>query len=360
MNIQLSTREIEDCLIYINRMLSRTKSVIAKAAGVQFLFKNNILKLYCSNGTQTCEVTFGKVDCLDFTCVVEFSTLFKIISLSESGDLTFEFNKDSVFITSDKNEYTLSYLSGKDHSLVFSDVPVDSNPFAVLNIEELQKAVTFLSFCLPNIAALIHFRGINLDGNLTSTNTHAFAFYNLNEKVKESIFLSVESFSLIAGLEAADETVSLYKAGNCVLAIVERAKYLLTIMANKFPNYSKIVQRLEKHIHFVSVDKNTLIKSCKKLTSFVDKYKKNAAKITITQDTISIEAFAETKKGKEVIDIETDTITEEITFFVNLVDFIGYSNRVTDAAVVISFGSTVEDYAIRDEKAWFIDRTLIM
>lgn len=358
MQVQISARELEDCLIYIHKAVVRTKSVISSSIGVQFLFKDGILRLYSSNGVQPCEVTFGAIACSNFNCVLEFSVLYKIVSLSESGMLELTFESDSLSIVSGKNEYNLVYLTERDYSLLINDVKVEDTPIAEIPIAELRKAVLFLSMCMPSTAMYSHFRGVNFDGNLAATNTHGFAYYTMNLTIAEPLFIAIESFNLLAGMEIADDTILLHKNGNRVIASVGRARYFISLMANTFPKYDRIIQRLNKHTHTVNIPKDLFLKACKKLSSFTDADRKNAVFITVNAEEVSLAARAETRKGKEVIAVETENISNEVSFSVNLVDILGYATRVSDTIVRLSFNDTIDDYAIRDGGAWYIDRTL--
>jgi len=358
MKVQLATEDLKNCLAYAHKLVARTKAAIAAGIGIQFLFKNNVLRLYCSNGVQICEITVGAVDCLDFNCVLEFAVLYKVISLSDSDMLDLSFEDSSLSLMSGKNEYDLVYLTERDYSLWVKWEQLESVFIAEVSVVELKKAQSFLAVCLPSATAFSHFKGINFDGNLVATNTHGFAYYALNLVIEEPLFISLESFSLLAGMEQSDDKVVLHRNGNSVVASVGKARYLVSLMATSFPKYDKVIQRLKKHSHTVRIPKDTFAKACKKLSLFTDSYRKNSAHITITSGEMSLAVSSETKKGKEVISIETGEISNEISFFVNLVDIRDYAAQVSGSTVELTFNDTIDDYAIRDGGAWYIDRTL--
>ena len=358
MKVQLATEDLKNCLAYAHKLVARTKAAIAAGIGIQFLFKDKTLRLYCSNGVQICEITFGAIDCSDFNCVLEFAVLYKVISLSDSDILDLSFEDNSLSLVSGKNEYDLVYLTEKDYSLWIKGEQLENIFITEIPIAELKKAQSFLAVCLPSATAFSHFKGINFDGNLVATNTHGFAYYALNLVVEEPLFISLESFSLLAGMEQSDDKVMLYKNGNSITASVGKARYLVSLMATSFPKYDKVIQRLKKHTHTVHIPRDTFAKACKKLSLFTDSYRKNSAHITITPGEMALAVSSETKKGKEVISVETGDILNEISFFVNLVDIRDYAAQVSGNTIELTFNDTIDDYAIRDGGAWYIDRTL--
>jgi len=355
MVIKLDRKVLEECLLFLNRIITRTKAL---ELGVQFLFKNNSLKLYGSNGSQICEVTYGTVECLNFNCLLEFSVLNKIVSLSDDAVLECSFDVDRLSVVSGRNEYEFMYLLLRDYSATMEAIKTDEDPIAVIPIVEMQTALHFLMACLPVVAGLNHFRGINYDGNFTATNTHGFVYWKLNLPKVESLFIALESFQLLASLDLKGKSAVFYRNDNCLVAVADRARYLILLMANPFPKYDKIIQRIGKHDRRITLSKDGFIKSCKKLTPFTDSFKRNSAKLYIAGAEMTISVESETKKAKEVLPVTTNNISDSVAFNVNLIDLQSYATRASSATIDITFSESLEDYAIRDADSWYLDRTL--
>lgn len=359
MILSLDKQKLENSLFFVEKVIAKS-STNPQYHGVQFLFKDKNLYLYASNGTILCEVLYPDIEVEPMSRIVDFILLDKVVSLSDSEKITLDFREDALYISDAKSEYKMAYMVTQDYSTYFTSITKPDKEICKIKLSAIARVSSFITACLPTKTNFAQLYGVFFDGNFVATNSYSLAVCPMLPKPlgKLSFFLSSESFSLLSKLVAESDIAYFYNVGTGLVATIDTTTYILSTMANEFPNYKIVFDRFKKHTRTVTISKATAIKCCKKLVSFTDKHKRNSVGLTFREKELIIAASSDTKQGKEVLSIKDLHLEEEISFSINLVKFLDYLSHIYNSETTLSFGESLTEYALKDGDSVYIESIL--
>ena len=360
MKVTLNKVELEETLFYASKTVVRSKAIIVSQQGIQFLFKDNKLYLYSYNGLHCGEVYYGEVVADNFSCLLEYSLIEKVISLSEAKELELTFDDDALTITDSDSEYRIQYMQKHDISNIFDGIDVaNQKQFLEMDLADFRDIYSFVSPCIPTQAGYVRLRGVYYDGNFMATNTTGFAYYPFSEVITDKVFMSLETFQILSSIAPKGLDAFFYMINGRFVATIGRSKYILSLLNSDFPDYAKVMERVCGHEYTIKLNKSSLIKKCKKLGSFTSKYRRNSALLTVSENELVLEVMAETKRGKEKLDIETEGLSGiTIEFSIDLLRLVSYLAHVFNETISITCGKNLNEFALKDGQAVYVDGML--
>lgn len=368
MKIVLSKDRLVDSFFYISKISSKAKkAAFAPYKCVQFIFKEKTLTLYANNGLNMCKFIYGEVQEADnFSCLIEFALIDKLISLSKSSEISFSFDDTMVILQDGKSKYKIAYVPLDDFSHLFNSIELTAkNKIASLDYAVVRDIPGILSPAIPAQDAISHLKGVYFDGSFVATNQLSVAVCScLDKEIKHPAFLTIESFGIMTSVFRGNVvTEDLYMNGNNIVAVAGEATFLLNLMSATFPNYKPIVDKVKAHAHKINILMEDFNVACMKLISFTDTdpLKKNKAKLTITSNSVTIEARADNKIGTEVILLTASNIPADktIEFFVNLQHLKEFIPNFRKSEVMISFDDVHSEIGLSSDTILYVDGTIL-
>lgn len=362
MEIFLDTIRFSNMLFYVGLVTKKYKLTTNKQYKcIQFKFKDNILKLYSCDGVHVCETIYGNVEnSKEFSCMIEYSLLDDIVSLSDAQTIKLKFRDKSLLLSDNGNEYKMQYVENYDFSFLVENIKMDfKDPIAKLETWQLKEVTSFISCCFPKKDEYGHLRGVYFDGNFVATNIISCSVFSQIKMISKPIFMSLNSFLILSSI-TNDEPFSLYNDGGKFVIKNNEATYILTVMADKFPNYKHVFDIVKNHKYTIVLDRNQVHKACKKLLHFSDKIYRNSSKIVLSkEDSISIEVLSGEKEGKEILKLKETNVDKNIEFSLNISHLLVYIGNINSELIYLSFNDTPNEIGIGDnDKRLYIETTL--
>jgi len=360
MKVSISKNDLSTAFQYVARTVNVSKNAVDAAyKGIQFVFKNNNLFLYTCDGNHFCRAYYGSTEMEDFSFVVEYDLISKLVYLAKEDILLLDIQENSIFLKDGKSRYKMQYMTLIDYSYMFTNIDSEKVYITTLKHESFNKALSFLKQSLPKQENFKHLNGIYFDGMFVVTNIVGLAIYPYTDMISNSIFISLESFQILSNvLQEQNSEVMLCNYKDNFIAESGKNTYLLKCMTDSFPNYKPIVSRIDNHPYKAVIKVNDLRIACKKLVSFTNPIRNNSGKFCFYTDRLIITAASENKMGEETIQIETDGIIQEIYIFINLARLIILISHIKEKEIIITFSKSLKEYVIKNGDAVYIEGTL--
>ena len=360
MIVELSKSKLSDVFNYISKTVSIDKNAAdVSYKGIQFLFKNSDLYLYTCDGSYFCRAYYGSVQMENFSFAVEYNHINKLVILAKEETISIDIQESGITLKDGKSKYKMQYMSLTDFSHTFSSIDATKTKIFTFKSGEFNKVLSFLKQSLPTQEDFKSIKGIYFDGSFVVTNMTSIAINLYTDKIDNPLFLSVESFKIISKLlqeKDVEVTLSTYKSG--LIAESGNGTYILRCLAEKFPNYLSKLDAVNKHSHKVVIKTTDLSIACKKLISFTDSDRSNFGRLTFYSDKLVIAASTENRVGEEIIDIDTDTISQELSFSANLNRLAMLISQIKNDTITITFSELLKEYVIRSNESIYIEATL--
>ncbi len=363
MIIELSKSKLSDVFYSISKTVSTDKNAIdVSYKGIQFLFKNSDLFLYTCNGDYFCRAHYGSVPMENFSFVIEYNHINKLIILAKEEIIVIDVQENNITLRDGKSKYKMQYMSLTDFSYMFSSVDATKNKIVTLKSGGFNKVLSFLKQSLPTQENFKNIKGIYFDGSFVVTNMSSIAIDPYIDKIDNPLFLSLESFKIISSLlqeKGTEVTLSTYKDG--LVAESGDGTYILRCLSDKFPNYLLVLGRVKNHTCRVTIKTSDLAIACKKLISFTDSDKSNFGRLHFFSDKLVIKATTENRAGEEIIDISTEGITgmtQELSFSASLSRLSMVISQIKNETIAITFSESLSEFVIKNNESIYIEATL--
>lgn len=357
MELTLNRVEFAKALFAASQTVGSTKSIQLHVADLQLLFEKKKLYLYTFDGNNFSETLFGDVDCLDFSCTVNFDLMNKTVLQSSEEEIKLSIENNSLILSDSESEYRMQVGHNFNNSNMFRPLDTSFAKPLKLELSRMRSILAFVGACLPTPADLNHLKGVYFDGNFVTTDTRKLALFPYSDPIPNSVFLSNLAMELLTSLSDIHESAQLYCSKNRCVVILDNAKYILSVMAKDFPGYKKATDRLESHEFIIDINRDELRKKCKRLLPFADSRKKGTANLFISKDKLRIEVISEVKRGKESMSIITKNLEIEMNFTIGLNSFYDLLGHFTDDQISISFGKDMKLYKIWSTAPFFVETT---
>ena len=367
----LNRKKLQTCLNSLSKVMSRNKKATNVGyKNVQFFLKDNILSLYAFDGIHFISSLYGEIESADNSFMVEYDTINNLISLSDTEEVEFKFDDTSLKIVSGKSKYKLQFSTAGDFKY-YLDIAEEKEQVLLIT-STVENILAMISFTSPiiNNSVQERFKGIYFDGNFASTDGSGFALFPFVENADGKFFTSKESFSLISSISKeaiidifiSDVQISIKSSFNTLI---------LPMQIIEFPNYTNIITKIKKYIHYFTVNKTDFIKVLSRVKLFSDEsiISHGLFKIGMTQ--VSITANSSTKECEEIIPtiaINSIDLEKDIEILIDLGRFSDYISTIPSETINIYFtdtqGKTQQIYIIgksEEDKPlpFYIETTLV-
>lgn len=362
MKISLNKKELKKCFLYLSKVVNK-KAKASYYHNIQFVNKNNVLFFYAFNGEIIARSVYGNCEASDFNFMIEFHTLYSLLSLSEEDVVMFDISSNKVNISTSENKYTLALDNENDFEFIFDSIQY-SKEALITNIsgENLEKASAFCLASLQEESVASRFKGFFFDGTFVTTDDSSLAVFPYVEKIKSSVFIPRDAFLILNSFNK-ESMISLYNSDGKVIAEIEDAIFILPKMANAFPNYENIITRCNDLNLFFELDKEKFIKSCSRLLLFTDNNVKQSAVFDVNEKGVFITSISENKEANEHI-VPTDIkITKAgVSFRIDLKKLQSRLSQIEGDSIRIMFSEKVglgSPVIIKGESKEFYIMTLL-
>jgi len=337
--LQISVTKLKSLIHSLDKFTVKPKTgTVSVYSYIQFLFKNKNLNILACDGINCISTFYGEIEVEDFNCLVEYETLKNLMAYSESEECTFTFDEKQLKIKDGTGKYSLRYFGESDYSYLLDTVEktLTKNVLFTITVKELNKIVSFLDVCIPSSGHMSFLKGINFDGNFTSTTGESLAVYPFSKKITNAVFISKDSLLKICAL---DNTASITaQASSSTLYITSDSfKCMVPLLAAKFPEYSKILNKIKKYQNKVLIKKAPVTKAFLRLLPFVSGTPKQRVQMSFTENTLALSSYTEGKDAVEELTPSTLEIQEDIEFIVDGKRMISLLSQIEDEDIHLFF-----------------------
>ena len=357
MKITVNRDLLDEALFFLERTVSKAVTVKASYRAVCFKVVAKHLHLYSLNGYHFCEFYYGEIDAPDCIYYVDCGLLKKIITTTDSEEISLSFTENRLIVADGESEYKLQYLEGIDCSYLFVRKDRLQEPVATISMVDFLNVFPFMAVCIDKPMPLEELRGLYYDGNFVATDATAVAFYPYSDPITTPLFFTLGTFQILSRIASQVSTASFYLLASTVLVICDQVKYIVSLQATPFPNYQLVLDKKNRHVYKAIIDRDVLKAKCKRISVFTDSFNKPAT-LVFNENSLAIHVQSETKEGKEVLQIQTVGIVQEVSFRINVANLISYLSRLFNDTVQMTFSDNPSEYAILDGVAFYIDGTL--
>lgn len=362
--MKLDRKKLQECLNSLSKVMANNKKPIKPSyKNVQFYVNENKLVLYVMDGTHFITAVYGDIESEDRSFMVEYETINKLISLSVTEEIDFDFKENSIKIISGKSKYTLQYFTGQDFKFFIDEIEKREQVLVLTDtVENIITAVGFVTPIISNGGDQNKFKGVFFDGNIVAADTSGIAIYPLSES-NGKFFVDRSSFGLISSL-SKETTVNIFVTTTHVIIKSEKNEIILPMQLPEFPNYQNVINRVSKHEYSFTVNKEEFVKACSRIKLFSDESIKQYGLFKITKEQITLSANSSNKEGEEVIDILAVNTSENLVeILVDLKKFIDYISNIPSDSITIQFtesGTRPQPVMIKgDCKPFYIENSLL-